>query len=647
MIVALLISNDQTLIARVRSVAAERAVVLQAASAETAGRIRGGLPDVVLYDAGSSLASAPIETINTVAPGRPVFVLSTRRDPLAEAAWLRSGARAVLHPGAEEDLAHAFAPHGLLPAQAHGAFPNGVVSPLPRVEQRCPAHPAPAWEAAMRCLARSWRVGGDPAVAARLGVELCREGIGASRCAVLLSDGQGGLVLAAGENIPEDFRAAYLPAHGAALAEQLESLPRLFRPSDSPAAAARVVALFGASVCVPLLGDTGIEGALLAAPPASGGDYAPEHEDYLLVLARLLGRALSEVRAQARTQVTQTRYDHALNDAPVGLLCLDPELKVEAINREAESLLAIPRDEAAGRHIQQVHSQLCDAAMRARAGETIESPLVIRRPGSGGGIEARINMRADGRAVFSLAAMPEASVNRDLDASSQLWESIALRLAQEIKNPLVAINTFAQLLPRKYNSEEFRAAFGKVVQEEIERINGVVDTLYQFAAEPQLKLQRLDVNTTVREVVDAFARSVAERGIEVESRLEEESLSAVIDPAAFRVVMEQLMRNAADAMPAGGRVSVTAQAADKGVEIRVEDSGGGIAREHAAKVFDPFYSSKERGAGLGLTIARKLAEAHSGSLELESPEGGTRFLLRFPNLAVSGQGAPLADDPRN
>ncbi|MFM1921851.1 MAG: hypothetical protein RLZZ303_3485, partial [Candidatus Hydrogenedentota bacterium] len=137
------------------------------------------------------------------------------------------------------------------------------------------------------------------------------------------------------------------------------------------------------------------------------------------------------------------------------------------------------------------------------------------------------------------------------------------------------------------------------------------------------------------------------RGIKVESRLQEESLSAAIDPAAFRVVMEQLMRNAADAMPAGGRVSVTAQAADKGVEIRVEDTGGGIAREHAAKVFDPFYSSKERGAGLGLTIARKLAEAHSGSLELESPEGGTRFLLRFPNLAVSGRGAPLADDPRN
>jgi signal transduction histidine kinase len=121
-------------------------------------------------------------------------------------------------------------------------------------------------------------------------------------------------------------------------------------------------------------------------------------------------------------------------------------------------------------------------------------------------------------------------------------------------------------------------------------------------------------------------------------------LSAEIDPEAFKVVLQNLMQNAVDALPAGGRVSVSAASSANGIEIRVEDSGGGIAGDESKKVFEPFYSSKERGTGLGLSLAKKLVEAHYGTLELDSAAPGARFVLRFPSLTGAARSTGGTDD---
>jgi signal transduction histidine kinase len=288
--------------------------------------------------------------------------------------------------------------------------------------------------------------------------------------------------------------------------------------------------------------------------------------------------------------------------------------------------------------------------MRAAAGEAVGEMTLLPRVGNKGMMEARVRQGDGGKWMVSVQASSEPRVRREDAAAAALWEGLASRMAQEIKNPLVAINTFAQLLPRKYDSSDFRSAFSKVVQEEVDRINRVVETLYQFAREPELKLQKLDVKTTVREVVDTFARAVAERGIQFESKLSETPLSASIDADAFKVVLQNLMQNAVDAMPEGGRVSVSAEPAAGGLEIRVEDSGKGIAGDEAGKVFEPFYSSRERGAGLGLAVAKKLVEAHEGTIALEGTAPGARFIVRFPTLAgaakTAGEGQD-ADDTGN
>jgi signal transduction histidine kinase len=617
MIVAWLIGGDSRLVQGLRDAAGGRAMLLHFATLEeAAARSRAIAPDVVAHYAAAK--QAPIEELRAMAPGRPIAVITLSRDPLAEAAWLRSGVNAVL-----DASAIAASADQLFSLGEHAVAIRRETNPIELHLPQAPPDARPSWEAAVRCLARGWNPHAGACSLAQLGVDLCLEALQASRASVLLPSESGGLHVASSANLPEELRHAYQPAHGAALAAHLAVEPRLLRATaNSDALRPRLLELFGAQLGAPLWSDAGFEGVILVGPPVNGGVFSPSHEELLLHVSRLLGRALHSARTISRDQEVQTLADWSLVEAPVGLVCLDADHRIEAVNHEAEQLFGVQRTDIAGRHVQALHSGLCDLALRSAAGETWDEPITINRPG-GGTIEVRLRRGQDERLLFAMSPTPEPRLHKEQAADAALWESLATRMAQEIKNPLVAINTFAQLLPRKYDSADFRAAFSRVVQEEVDRINKVVDTLYQFAREPQVRLQRLDLKTTVREVTTEFAKAVAERGIEIEHRLSESPLSAVL---------KALIQNAADAMPEGGRVSVSAEASNRGVEIRVEDTGAGITGD-TGRVFDPFFSSKERGTGLGLAVARKLTEAQEGTLELEeSAHTGARFLIRFPAL---------------
>jgi nitrogen-specific signal transduction histidine kinase len=642
MIVLNLISTDARLAARIRDAAGAQALVLHFATPEEAlARTRGVVPDAVVYDCGGKLDATPLPSLRALAARRPLVMLSTRQDPLAESAWLKSGATAVVHPDDIEAML------GEVLSMTELSRPERAVQAvLPGLDMTRAHEPdlRAGWEAGLRCLARSWSPRSDKMAQAQLAVDLCMESLRATRAAVLLPEPNGDLRLAAGVNLPEDVRLAYRPGHGAALASSMEANPRLVRVGGGAHDGQRLLPLFGAVLCAPMISDGHFEGVLMVGPPVNGSDYVEAHEDLLLQLARVVARSLAGERVQALSQDTQLFYDWTLAEAPVGLLCLDASHRITAINQEAELLLHVTRSQADGQHVQSVSSALCDLVLRAEAGEPIESPELMQRPGNKGVLEVRLRKGPDSRWVVSVQASKETRLKREDVASPALWEGLASRMAQEIKNPLVAINTFAQLLPRKYESADFRAAFSRVVQEEVDRINRVVETLYQFAREPELQLQQLDVKTTVREVVDTFAKAVAEKGIEFDSQLQETPLSAEIDPDAFKLVLQNLMQNAVDALPAGGRVSVSAASSPHGIEIRVEDSGGGISGDETKKVFEPFYSSKERGTGLGLSLAKKLVEAHYGTLELDSAAPGARFVLRFPTLTGAARGAGGTDD---
>jgi signal transduction histidine kinase len=238
-------------------------------------------------------------------------------------------------------------------------------------------------------------------------------------------------------------------------------------------------------------------------------------------------------------------------------------------------------------------------------------------------------------AIFS--KLPEQAVSKSEVAYSPFWEYLSGRVAQEIKNPMVAINTFAQLLPKKYASEDFREGFFDVVQKEVVRINNVVETLFSFARQPELVLQRADVNATIDNVLRAFDDELHSRSIEVKREFDPQAAEADLDPVYFSQAVHNIVQNSIDAMPEGGVLKIETKRRESKVQVTVADTGPGIRQEDAPLVFMPFYSTKERGMGLGLSMAMRIAQDHDGDLKLEgSGEKGTSFTLSIPAEARSG-----------
>jgi signal transduction histidine kinase len=252
-------------------------------------------------------------------------------------------------------------------------------------------------------------------------------------------------------------------------------------------------------------------------------------------------------------------------------------------------------------------------------------------------IDATLGLSAtplgDGGVVVVFSRLPEEQASREDIAYSPFWEYLASRVAQEIKNPMVAINTFAQLLPKKYDNEDFREAFSETVQEEITRINNVAETLFEFARRPRLTIKRANINDTVKGVLRSFEDELRANAIVVETQYDSNLPDVELDSVYFAQALHNVVQNSIDAMPGGGKLNVATQSGGEGCEVTIKDSGPGIPEQDAPLIFMPFFSTREQGMGLGLTTANRIIKQHRGELKLlSSEEGGSTFTFSVPAI---------------
>ena len=218
---------------------------------------------------------------------------------------------------------------------------------------------------------------------------------------------------------------------------------------------------------------------------------------------------------------------------------------------------------------------------------------------------------------------------------------IASQITHEIRNPLNAISLNAELLAEELGpggSGEAPSLL-RAIGREIDRLNAVVEDYLRFARLPKPQKAREDLNEILSGLLDFIAPEMAAARVEVRRELAPGLPPVLGDEGQLRAAFLNLLRNGREAMPGGGTVTVrTRLAADGEVEAEVRDTGAGIPEEVLPRIFDPFYSTKERGTGLGLAFALQVAQVHGGSLRCESQPGrGTAFFVRLP--AAEGPGA--------
>jgi signal transduction histidine kinase len=237
------------------------------------------------------------------------------------------------------------------------------------------------------------------------------------------------------------------------------------------------------------------------------------------------------------------------------------------------------------------------------------------------------------------AASERLLVQERLAAAGQF----ATGMAHEIKNPLSAIKTFAQYLPEKYEDPEFRKKFFRIVQSEIDRINGIVQELSDFAKPAPLQLQPVRLAELVTDTLAFLSDQCLKQSVQVETSLAINGLAIQADPRQLKQVLLNLLLNSLEATAAGGKINVRLAIQPPYVTLAIADTGCGISPECQGRVFDPFFTTKERGMGLGLAIVQGIVERHGGRISLSSTPGrGTIVEVRLPLLSDLAAGDVIA-----
>jgi signal transduction histidine kinase len=216
--------------------------------------------------------------------------------------------------------------------------------------------------------------------------------------------------------------------------------------------------------------------------------------------------------------------------------------------------------------------------------------------------------------------------------------TLASGLAHEIKNPLTAITTFSEYLPQRLDDKAFLKKFAKIVGDETSRINAMVNRLMDFAKPSPPRRQDTNMGELVEDTLELLSNRMIQQHIIPAIRYDHRAnLNLNIDPHQIRQAMLNILINAIDAMPQGGRLTVSIQRLRRHhMRIIIADSGIGIPATDLQQIFLPFFTKKDHGTGLGLSITQGIIEEHGGKITVESrEESGTRFFLDLPTQADS------------
>lgn len=209
---------------------------------------------------------------------------------------------------------------------------------------------------------------------------------------------------------------------------------------------------------------------------------------------------------------------------------------------------------------------------------------------------------------------------------------MAAGLAHEIRNPLGIISSSVQLLERKLNRQgSAQHQLFAIIQEETLRLNDLVADFLTFGRPLTLNRRPGDLRDLADRCLKQVQALAEQRGIALTAVLTEQPLTAVFDGERLQQTLLNLLLNALEASPAGGRVEVRLTRERDAAAIVVQDAGCGIPPENLSRIFNPFFTTKDKGTGLGLANAHKIAELHGGALTVASlPGKGSTFTLRIP-----------------
>ncbi len=473
-----------------------------------------------------------------------------------------------------------------------------------------------------------------------LAVESLIETFGAGRAAIFLFDQRGGKYIPVASSgylqelitthtlEPSDLLPVWLSRHNQLL------LTREMTGGDQ-FELYQQASLLDAEIISGLFAKGKLIGMLVLGSKVTGRQYGDTDLELLSILTTYLAMAVENALLYRDIARSRAHNEQVLNYLRSGIVTIDSKGIITLFNAAAEEILGCTRAEMVGQKVEKLGSVFADLMLRTLKGEVVYTRHEIVSPVNKKPLGVSTSeMRDDeGRAAGAIMVFADLSAIKKMKEKEkdferiEFWAKVASRLAHEVKNPLVPIKTFAQLLPQRYKDKEFREEFFKVVNGEIERLNDIITQLTKFADSPPVQLKSTHIHKVIEDALNFERVKLSAKNAKVIKNFAKEPLAARVDSALLSEAFANIIDNAADAIADKGTITISTaltqavHGQNGAVEVLFKDNGGGMTEEELGAIFTPFATSKTRGMGLGLAIARRIVMDHQGSIGVDSAPG--------------------------
>jgi PAS domain S-box-containing protein len=417
----------------------------------------------------------------------------------------------------------------------------------------------------------------------------------------------------------------------------------------------RVLDTLGAEVIVPLYARGKIIGWIFFGHRLTGRPFDYRELEGLMMLSEHVSTVLENALLYEEVTVQKTLAETLLKSIPPGIVATDEDGIIRWFNPPAEEILGIPAERALNQPV-----EAAGAVLAGFLRETLDSTENLpARQWTDSNTRRLISVEtrrlSDQRlSLGAVAVVHDLTTEENLRQKQEsldratFWTDLAASMSHEIRNPLVAIKTFAQLLPERFDDADFRHDFNEIVVKEIDRLDRIITQINNFAHPAELELKPIDVRAPVEKAIEVARSQFDVNGeVAVETILPNDLPTVLGDETALTEAFAHLVANAAEASSEQEKPRITLSAKPvregnrtKGVMVTVRDNGKGISPELKDKIFSPFCTTKPRGMGLGLPIVKRTVFDHNGRVDIDSGAHGTLVTVTLP-ATPNGYGEEL------
>lgn len=400
-------------------------------------------------------------------------------------------------------------------------------------------------------------------------------------------------------------------------------------------------------VMVPLIEEGELIGFFALGAKRSGDPYFSNDADLLTTLANQAAVAVRNAQTHARVVQVNEEMRKVLETIESGVVAVGPRGRITLFNRAAEQLTGTSAQAARGQSPECLPNPLGSALHATAADGQPRSQIEFSLPDAAGQMVPLMCSTSplrgpDGAPLGAVAVLADMSRLKELEQEKRRTErlasieAIAAGLIHEIRNPLVGIKTYAQLLPSRGASEEFREMFSRSAGREIGRIDDLLSRFRTMSRASQHPMDIVDLSDPLRDTLETLHAELEDRKIQLR-RVGEQTRRPVLGNASqLQQLFLNLCLNAIQAMEPDGELTVRVADLSEGggntLLVEVADTGPGIPDHLLGTIFDPFVTTKPHGTGLGLAICRSIADAHHARIHARNNVGrpGCTFTIEFP-----------------